>query len=204
MRRRPRRSATRSTRPRANHCCRPARNEERRSWAAGSARSSRATTRTAREPQENRNGRRQTDLSASQPRACAVRRAGPSQAAAFSIGPDDAGENEPDDAENERGENREPAQPGLLRPVRHHETQLAGPAVPARRPALGRARADFEISRQSISRHLEVLEEAGLIVTKRPNRSRETLHFLNRSPMRTAQKLWLEKYTRLQVKVDCF
>lgn len=62
--------------------------------------------------------------------------------------------------------------------------------------------ADFEISRQSISRHLEVLEEAGLIVTKRPNR--ETLHFLNRAPMRNAQNMWFEKYTRLQVKVDCF
>ena len=32
---------------------------------------------------------------------------------------------------------------------------------------LGELVADFEISRQSISRHLEVLEEAGLIATKR-------------------------------------
>ncbi len=67
---------------------------------------------------------------------------------------------------------------------------------------LGELVADFEISRQSISRHLEVLEEAGLIATKRQNR--ETLHFLNRTPMRNAHRLWLEKYSRVQVGIDCF
>jgi DNA-binding transcriptional ArsR family regulator len=66
---------------------------------------------------------------------------------------------------------------------------------------LGELTADFAMSRQAISKHLEVLEDAELITTERTNR--ETRHFLNRAPMREAQRAWVDKYTRLEVRVDC-
>jgi DNA-binding transcriptional ArsR family regulator len=59
----------------------------------------------------------------------------------------------------------------------------------------------FAMSRQAISKHLDVLEDAGLVVTRRD--SRETRHFLNRAPMREVQAQWIDKFTRLQVRIDC-
>lgn len=60
---------------------------------------------------------------------------------------------------------------------------------------------NFAMSRQAISKHLTVLEDAGLVVSHRD--PRETRYFLNRTPIREAQSRWIEKYTRLQVRVDC-
>jgi DNA-binding transcriptional ArsR family regulator len=56
--------------------------------------------------------------------------------------------------------------------------------------------------RQAISKHLDVLEEAGLVVSRR--KQGETRLFLNRMPLRRSLSMWIEKYTRLQVRVDCF
>jgi DNA-binding transcriptional ArsR family regulator len=61
--------------------------------------------------------------------------------------------------------------------------------------------ADYEISRQAISKHLEVLASARLVVTRDANRG--TQYFLNPAPMREMQAQWVEKFTRLQVRVDC-
>lgn len=44
-------------------------------------------------------------------------------------------------------------------------------------------------SRQAISQHLDVLEEAGLITTQREGRYK--LHHLNREPLRTLAERWL-------------
>jgi DNA-binding transcriptional ArsR family regulator len=48
------------------------------------------------------------------------------------------------------------------------------------------------MTRFGVMKHLKVLEEAGLIVTKR--RGREKLHFLNAVPIRLVHDRWVNKY----------
>ncbi|HEY5276572.1 MAG TPA: helix-turn-helix domain-containing protein, partial [Coriobacteriia bacterium] len=50
----------------------------------------------------------------------------------------------------------------------------------------------FSMSRFGVMRHLRLLEEAGLIVTRR--RGREKLHFLNPVPIRLVHDRWVSKY----------
>jgi DNA-binding transcriptional ArsR family regulator len=57
---------------------------------------------------------------------------------------------------------------------------------------LGELEARFEMSRFGVMKHLKVLEEAGLVVTKR--RGREKLHFLNAVPIRLIHDRWVSKY----------
>ena len=57
---------------------------------------------------------------------------------------------------------------------------------------LGRLEARFDMSRQNVMKHLKVLEEAHLVVTRR--RGREKLHFLNPSPIRLLHDRWVSKY----------
>jgi uncharacterized protein YndB with AHSA1/START domain/DNA-binding transcriptional ArsR family regulator len=49
------------------------------------------------------------------------------------------------------------------------------------------------MSRFGVMKHLRVLEEAGLVVTRR--RGREKLHFLNAVPIRLIHDRWVNKYT---------
>jgi DNA-binding transcriptional ArsR family regulator len=49
------------------------------------------------------------------------------------------------------------------------------------------------MTRFGVMKHLKVLEEAGLIVTKR--RGREKLHFLNAVPIRLVHDRWVSKYS---------
>ena len=49
------------------------------------------------------------------------------------------------------------------------------------------------MTRFGVMKHLRVLEEAGLVVTKR--RGREKLHFLNPVPIRMIHDRWIDKYT---------
>src|ERR671918_763598 len=48
------------------------------------------------------------------------------------------------------------------------------------------------MTRFGVMKHLRVLEEAGLVVTKR--RGREKLHFLNPVPIRLVHDRWVSKY----------
>jgi uncharacterized protein YndB with AHSA1/START domain/DNA-binding transcriptional ArsR family regulator len=48
------------------------------------------------------------------------------------------------------------------------------------------------MTRFGVMKHLKVLEEAGLVVTKR--RGREKLHFLNTVPIRLVHDRWVSKY----------
>jgi uncharacterized protein YndB with AHSA1/START domain/biotin operon repressor len=48
------------------------------------------------------------------------------------------------------------------------------------------------MTRLGVMKHLKILEEAGLIVTKR--RGREKLHFLNAVPIRLVHDRWVSKY----------
>ncbi len=50
----------------------------------------------------------------------------------------------------------------------------------------------FSMTRFGVMKHLRLLEEAGLIVTKR--RGREKLHFLNPIPIRLVHDRWVSKY----------
>ncbi len=50
----------------------------------------------------------------------------------------------------------------------------------------------FPMTRFGVMKHLKVLEEAGLVTTKR--RGREKLHFLNPVPIRLVHDRWVSKY----------
>jgi uncharacterized protein YndB with AHSA1/START domain len=53
--------------------------------------------------------------------------------------------------------------------------------------------ARHDMTRIGIAKHLRVLEEAGLVVSRR--RGREKLHFLNPVPIRLIHDRWVSKYT---------
>jgi DNA-binding transcriptional ArsR family regulator len=50
----------------------------------------------------------------------------------------------------------------------------------------------LSMTRQSVSKHLSVLEAAKLVTTTR--RGREKLHFLNAEPIRAIAERWLEQF----------
>src|SRR5258707_12006977 len=52
--------------------------------------------------------------------------------------------------------------------------------------------ARFDISRFGVMKHLKLLEEAGLVVSRR--KGREKLHFLNPVPIRLVHDRWVSKY----------
>ena len=65
----------------------------------------------------------------------------------------------------------------------------------------GRTLKDLEselaMTRFGVMKHLRVLQEAGLVVTRR--RGREKLHYLNPVPIRLIHDRWIDKYTERRV-----
>ena len=57
--------------------------------------------------------------------------------------------------------------------------------------------SELEMTRIGVMKHLRVLEDAGLIVTRRSGR--EKLHFLNPVPIRLIYDRWIDKYRERQV-----
>jgi DNA-binding transcriptional ArsR family regulator len=57
--------------------------------------------------------------------------------------------------------------------------------------------SELEMTRFGVAKHLKVLEEAGLVVTRRSGR--EKLHFLNPVPIRLIHDRWIDKYTEHHV-----
>jgi len=55
----------------------------------------------------------------------------------------------------------------------------------------------LEMTRFGVMKHLKVLEDAGLVVTRRSGR--EKLHFLNPVPIRLIHDRWIDKYTERRV-----
>src|ERR1700761_6726760 len=53
--------------------------------------------------------------------------------------------------------------------------------------------SEVEMTRFGVMKHLRVLEEAGLVVTRRSGR--EKLHYLNPMPIRLLHDRWIDKYT---------
>ncbi len=80
----------------------------------------------------------------------------------------------------------------------------------SRRQLLDRLRADngqtlgqlcqhLEMSRQAVTKHLKLLEEAGLVVTIW--RGREKFHYLNPVPIHQIADRWIDKYERGRLRV---
>jgi DNA-binding transcriptional ArsR family regulator len=57
---------------------------------------------------------------------------------------------------------------------------------------LGELCQNMEMSRQAVTKHLAVLEEANLVVTQR--RGREKLHFINPVPINAIAERWISKF----------
>ncbi len=57
--------------------------------------------------------------------------------------------------------------------------------------------SELAMTRFGVMKHLRVLEDAGLVVTKRSGR--EKLHFLNPVPIRLIHDRWIDKFTERRV-----
>ncbi len=53
------------------------------------------------------------------------------------------------------------------------------------------------MTRFGVMKHLRVLEDAGLVVSRK--QGREKLHFLNPVPIREIHDRWIDKYTERRV-----
>jgi len=62
---------------------------------------------------------------------------------------------------------------------------------------LSELESELEMTRFGVMKHLRVLEDAGLVVTRR--QGREKLHFLNPVPIRQIHDRWIDKYTERRV-----
>jgi DNA-binding transcriptional ArsR family regulator len=78
-------------------------------------------------------------------------------------------------------------------------------SAPERRLLLDRLRSEngqtlaqlcehLDMSRQAVTKHLKLLEDAGLVTTIR--RGREKLHYLNPMPIHYIAERWIGKYER--------
>ena len=57
--------------------------------------------------------------------------------------------------------------------------------------------SELEMTRFGVMKHLRVLEDAGLVVTRKVGR--EKLHFLNAVPIRLIHNRWIDKFTERRV-----
>ena len=57
--------------------------------------------------------------------------------------------------------------------------------------------SDVDMTRFGVMKHLRLLEDAGLITTRKSGR--EKLHFLNVVPIRLIHDRWIDKYTERRV-----
>jgi len=56
----------------------------------------------------------------------------------------------------------------------------------------------LDMTRQAVTKHLRILEEANLIATRR--RGRDKLHFLNPVPIHQIADRWINKYERIPLR----
>lgn len=62
---------------------------------------------------------------------------------------------------------------------------------------LGELCSGLEMSRQAVSKHLAILEEANLVATVK--RGREKLHYLNPVPIAEIANRWIKKFERHKI-----
>jgi DNA-binding transcriptional ArsR family regulator len=63
---------------------------------------------------------------------------------------------------------------------------------------LGELCEGHDMSRQAVTKHLTILEEANLVATEK--RGREKLHYLNPIPIHEIADRWIGKYERPRLK----
>jgi len=59
---------------------------------------------------------------------------------------------------------------------------------------LGELCRELDMTRQAVTKHLAILEEANLVATRR--RGREKLHFINPVPINEIAERWIGKFER--------
>jgi DNA-binding transcriptional ArsR family regulator len=64
-------------------------------------------------------------------------------------------------------------------------------------PTLSELESQLEMTRFGVMKHLRILEEAGLVVSRRSGRNK--LHYLNPIPIRLIHDRWIDKYTEHRV-----
>ena len=95
-----------------------------------------------------------------------------------------------------------------LEPVTDDDLVFKALADPTRRLLLDRLferdgrtltelESEVEMTRFGVMKHLRLLEDAGLVVTRKSGR--EKLHFLNPVPIRQIHDRWIDKFTERQV-----
>jgi DNA-binding transcriptional ArsR family regulator len=57
--------------------------------------------------------------------------------------------------------------------------------------------SQLEMTRFGVMKHLRILEEAGLVVSRKAGRNR--LHYLNPVPIRLIHDRWIDKYTEHRI-----
>jgi len=62
---------------------------------------------------------------------------------------------------------------------------------------LGELTEHLDMTRQAVTKHLAILEEANLVVTVR--RGREKLHYLNPAPIHEIARRWISEYEKTRV-----
>jgi DNA-binding transcriptional ArsR family regulator len=62
---------------------------------------------------------------------------------------------------------------------------------------LSELEAEVDMTRFGVMKHLRVLEDAGLVVTRRAGREKH--HYLNPVPIRLVHDRWIDKYTERRV-----
>lgn len=63
---------------------------------------------------------------------------------------------------------------------------------------LGELCAGHDMSRQAVTKHLAILEDANLVATQK--RGREKLHYLNPVPIHEIADRWIGKYERARLR----
>ena len=95
-----------------------------------------------------------------------------------------------------------------LEPVTDDDLVFKALADPTRRLLLDRLferdgrtltelESEVDMTRFGVMKHLRLLENAGLVVTRKSGR--EKLHFLNPVPIRQIHDRWIDKFTERQV-----
>jgi DNA-binding transcriptional ArsR family regulator len=57
--------------------------------------------------------------------------------------------------------------------------------------------SELEMTRFGVMKHLRILEDAGLVVTRKVGR--EKVHFLDHAPIRRIHHRWIDKFTKRRV-----
>ena len=63
---------------------------------------------------------------------------------------------------------------------------------------LGELCGELDMTRQAVTKHLDILEEANLVATQK--RGREKLHFINPVPINDIADRWIGKFERHRVR----